>query len=108
MHFVWVLSVLVCGAMAIESNFYREEACANAKGYCVLRSECPQTVSAPQADLCSGQKKDGAVCCPNFPENQVNCLQRHNVCRPSAECPGNLNIGRLGCASGETCCVLTK
>ncbi|EEZ98729.1 hypothetical protein TcasGA2_TC001282 [Tribolium castaneum] len=101
---VFAFCVIIASALAIESNFYREEACAKVGGYCVLQSECPHSVSDDQKGLCAGQKKDGAVCCPNFPEQDVNCHQLHHGC--SDRCPKNLSLGRKGCTDGKTCCVL--
>ncbi|XP_060520074.1 U-scoloptoxin(19)-Sm1a isoform X1 [Cylas formicarius] len=88
----------------IQSNFYREEPCAAQQGYCVLENECPTSPTDQLRSLCPGQKNAGAVCCKNFPQQKLNCFQLHNDCRDT--CPPNLNLGRKGCPTGTSCCVL--
>ncbi|RZC40359.1 uncharacterized protein BDFB_011025, partial [Asbolus verrucosus] len=87
-----------------ESNFYREEDCAEADGYCVLLHECPDCVSPLHRNLCYGQKKYGAICCTSIPVDQLNCYQRRSVCLKS--CKKSLALGRKGCPKGTTCCVM--
>ncbi|KAJ8981188.1 hypothetical protein NQ317_014832 [Molorchus minor] len=103
--FVTVFFVIVYAIFAAEiaSNFYKEESC---KGFCVLENECPGPVDKASRNLCPNQKKDGAVCCKNFPQEDANCFQTHNDCMDERNCPTNLNIGRKGCSNGNTCCVL--
>jgi hypothetical protein len=104
MRIAFVVSLVLAVGLAIESNFYREETCANSTGFCVLESECPSAVTAEHKSLCPSQKKQGAVCCLNFPEADLNCHQLHNACQDT--CPPALNRGRRGCPQGQNCCVL--
>lgn len=47
----------------LESNFYHEESCGKAHGFCVLENECPHPVDKEYKSLCPLQKSAGAVCC---------------------------------------------
>ncbi|KAJ3643373.1 hypothetical protein Zmor_026088 [Zophobas morio] len=107
MHLVFVLPfvlTVINGSFAIESNFYMEENCANITGACVLESECPHSVPLPHKNQCPMQKKDGAVCCTDFPESELNCYQLHEACLDW--CAKFLDRGRKGCPEGKTCCTL--
>ncbi|RZC32911.1 hypothetical protein BDFB_014366 [Asbolus verrucosus] len=59
---------------------------------------------AMHKNLCHGQKKDGAVCCTDFPESGLNSYQLHHACLES--CAEGLQLGRKGCPEGQTCCAL--
>ncbi|KAK9879464.1 hypothetical protein WA026_006534 [Henosepilachna vigintioctopunctata] len=106
--FFKVLFSLLLPCWALESNFYREEPCANVRGYCVLEKECPHSVESSFKQLCRNQMNEGAVCCQNFPTKQLNCLQLHNECKRKSECPDFINLGQKGCKPGDTCCVLVS
>ncbi|KAG5891928.1 hypothetical protein JTB14_030073 [Gonioctena quinquepunctata] len=109
---MFILVVLLCTGISlgfgdeITSNFYREESCSNAKGFCLLENECPHSVDGEYKKLCPQQQNQGAVCCKDFPQDNVNCFQLHNKCRSVKECPEKLNIGPKGCPGNEICCVL--
>ncbi|XP_074035029.1 U-scoloptoxin(19)-Sm1a-like [Leptinotarsa decemlineata] len=107
---VVLFSIVFClgGSTAknITSNFYGEESCYKVRGFCLLEDECHQPVDEAFKNLCPNQKSEGAVCCKNFPQEQVNCYQLHHDCTEKDGCPDFLNIGKKGCPKEKICCVL--
>ncbi|KAL1517180.1 hypothetical protein ABEB36_000978 [Hypothenemus hampei] len=101
---LFVINFHRCLFLTIESNFYQEEPCAQTYGYCVLENECPKGLTSESRTLCSSQQNQGAVCCTNISQNDVNCYQLHNDCR--SNCPQNLNLGTRGCPENQVCCSL--
>ncbi|XP_044751979.1 uncharacterized protein LOC123311917 [Coccinella septempunctata] len=110
MFFVILFASLLSTSLSIESNFYSEEACLAKNGYCVFEEECSAAGRAEPESykaLCTFQRSLGAICCKDFPLEEVNCNQLHNECVEPEKCPHEkYNLGRKGCDKTRICCAV--